>query len=134
MGHLCDGMGQDCDKRPRNDVRLINRVCVVCGTNFSATAGKSTCGDACRKYLNRVSGEEIQKYVNRAKELGQKIPKCLLPKPKSKAQIEAERQALQKKLLDLKTEKAPLYGNPRAWVLQQEVRISEVQEQIDKLK
>lgn len=114
----------------------MTSICLVCGTPLeNVSYGKMTCGATCRSRLRRMRDRnQPPPFFEQAKGVGQKVLFTKKPKPKTKDQLTAEWVEIQKEIERVKAEKSPLGGSPRMWVLQQEVKISDLQEKADEIQ
>lgn len=73
--------------------RKTNKMCLVCGNQFMATASGQTCSGACRVSLKRIidSGKKPDFYLV-AKSKGQKVPDLLVEKLAKKSKSEKPKE------------------------------------------
>lgn len=139
--------------------RKKTKICLACGKDFLGNEGAFTCGDACRSYMSRnlAKGKKPEYYFI-AKGKGQKVPildkvtvpqkpKKNLPKvsvpelspPEEKKEtiVLTKEQGILKvaelmgEIRIIETEKCPMNKHPKIFVLEQEMKKSELEDKIN---
>lgn len=140
--------------------RKTSKICLVCGKDFDGTAAKMTCSDACRTAMFRMAsvGKKPEFYLI-AKSKGQKVPNfgkkkeavvptiteapkeinkepiAVIKEPElTKEQKMAKIQELEKEITNIGRERCPSNQHPKTFILNQEIRISDIKDQINKLQ
>lgn len=72
--------------------------------------------------------------VEETKQVLPELPKAKVEITLTKEQIVAKISELNRTLAEVKKEKSPLIGHPKTWILKQEVKISDLEEQILELQ
>jgi len=140
--------------------RNYPKICLSCGRNFDSGALTKTCSPSCRVFLKRlldsgknppylllaISAEKKTNLNVLSKKAGIKEPKKEketekpeIPKEESEITLTADQKLLKTaelnvKLATLKKEKCPMSEHPKRWLLMHEIKVSDLEEEIQNLK